>query len=318
MQLGLGCVSLGSTAGRREADDIRLVHTAIDLGITVFDSADAYGAGASEYVLGRAVKRQRDRVVLATKGGFAFRPRHRAEQWARRWSKPVVERARRRAPVPLETSGPATYAQQDFSARHLRDAVHASLRRLGTDRIDLYQLHGPTEVFPDLLDQLSDLVTAGDVVRFGVGASSVADADNWLAQPGVSVVQVPFGILDPEAASTTFLLAREHHREIWARGVFGGGVLALADRDPSALRSHPKWELVQTLRRIAAEAGLDQYQLAFGFVLGYRRDVSALLVGSESVDHLRRNTELLAAPPLAQDVFGAALAAARSLAPDSP
>ena len=310
MRLGLGCVGLGTSAGRRVADDVRLVRTAIDAGVTVFDTADAYGAGASEHVLGKALKGRRDEVVIATKGGFAFRDRTRAERWARRWTKTAIGTASKgRAELaPVQTQ----YAEQDFSPRHLRDAVRASLRRLGTDYIDLYQLHAPPHVLPDLVDQLSDLVVVGDVAEFGVGASSVAAADAWVAVPGISVVQVPFGILDPEAAATTLPLARALRRDVWARGIFGGGVLAIADRAPETLVDYPKWGLVQALRQIAADAGLDHYQLACRFVRAYADEVSTVLVGSTSAAHLRRNVELLAEPPLEEPVLRAVLDASNA------
>ena len=315
MRLGLGCVSMGSVARRRVGDDVRLVRAAIDLGVTVFDTADVYGGGASEHVLGRAVRGRRDEVVIATKGGFVFRERPAAEQWVRRHSKEVVTSARQRGgrrPVP---SPSGSYAHQDFSRRHLRNAVQASLRRLRTDRIDVYQLHSPPDVMPDLLEQLSDLVAVGDVARFGVGADSVAAADAWIDVPGISVIQLPFGIVDPQAASTTFLLAREHGTELWARAVLGGGLLRLADRDPAAMAIHPKSNQVDALRRIAADAGLDQYQLAFGFVRAHASDVSTVLVGSTSVAHLRRDAELLARPPLDEDVLRAVRAVASPRSP---
>ena len=75
---------LGAGSGRTVTDDVRLVRASIDLGVTVFDTADAYGSGASERVLGRGLKGRRDEVVIATKGGFVFRDRSQAERWARR------------------------------------------------------------------------------------------------------------------------------------------------------------------------------------------------------------------------------------------
>lgn len=315
-RLGLGCVGLGSGADRRVAEDIRLVQDAIDLGITVFDTADVYGGGASEHVLGRALRQRRDEVTIATKGGFVFRDRAPVEQWARRRAKWVRDRTRAHRP----TSGGAapaasgSYAEQDFSPRHLRDAVHASLRRLRTDRIDVYQLHGPEAVLPDLIGELADLVVVGDIVRFGVGADSVAAADGWIGVQGVEVVQVPFGVLDPEAAATTFPLARRHDCEVWIRGVLGGGLFGLSERDPTAIAHHPKRLLVEDLRAFADENGLDAFQLAFGFVGARAAEVSTVLVGSTSRDHLQRNIDSLAAPPLSDEVVRAVaeLTAARS------
>jgi len=310
MQIGLGCVGLGSGTNRRARADIDVVRAALDLGVTVFDTADVYGSGASEHVLGRAVRGRRDEVTIATKGGFAFRARRPPEQWLRRQAKAAIRAARatRAAPGPAASPSPlgaGSYDRQDFSPEHLRRAVHDSLRRLGTDRIDVYQLHAPPEVVPGLFDELADLVTAGDVVRFGVGASTVVDADAWMLQPGLRVVQVPFGVLDPEAARSTLPLARGHDREVWVRGVLGGGLLGLADRDPSAMADHPKRSLVDAVRRVAGEAGMDQYQVAFGFVKAHGGDVSTVIVGTSSPAHLARNVDALAAPPLPDDVVRA-------------
>ena len=103
-------------------------------------------------------------------------------------------------------SGPAvggsggSYAEQDFTPATLRTAVDGSLRRLGTDYVDVLQLHGPDQVMPDLFEQLDELVTAGKVRRFGVGAESVDAAQQWIGVRGAAVVQLPFGVLDPEAA----------------------------------------------------------------------------------------------------------------------
>jgi aryl-alcohol dehydrogenase-like predicted oxidoreductase len=302
-RLGLGCVGLGSGADRGVTDDVRLVQGAIDLGVTVFDTADVYGGGASEHVLGRAVRRRRDEVTIATKGGFVFRDRRPVEQWARRRAKSLTTKVRSRRGAGGGSSPSGSYAQQDFSPQYLRRAVHDSLRRLRTDRIDLYQLHGPSSVDPDLADELADLVTAGDVVRFGVGADSVEAADAWIGVCGISAVQVPFGVLDPEAATTTLPLARRHHCEVWARGILGGGLLGLADRDPASIHDHPKWPLVQSLRRIATDSGLDPYQLAFGFLRAHADDVSTLLVGSTSLEHLRDNLESVEAPPLGDELL---------------
>ena len=279
MRLGLGCVSMGSVARRRVGDDVRLVRAAIDLGVTVFDTADVYGGGASEHVLGLAVRGRPDEVVIATKGGFVFRERPAAEQSVRRHAKAVVTSARERGGRRPVRSPSGSYAQQDFSPQHLRNAVQASLRRLRTDRIDVYQLHSPPDVMPDLLEQLSDLVAVGDVPRFGVGADSVAAADAWIMSPGSASYS---------CHSASWTRRRLRRRSRWLASteatcgpaVLGGGLLRLADRDPAAMAIHPKSDQVDALRRIAADAGLDQYQLAFGFVRAHASDVSTCSSGA--------------------------------------
>src|SRR5579859_7757969 len=135
---GLGCVNLGSVGGRRGA---RLVHQALDLGVRFFDTADAYGAGASERVIGAALRGRRDRAFVATKAGYVFKERTALEHAARRLAsaaiRPVGRLTRRGSSATSLLAGSSGYASQDFSARHLRTALEASLRRLDTDYIDL-------------------------------------------------------------------------------------------------------------------------------------------------------------------------------------
>jgi aryl-alcohol dehydrogenase-like predicted oxidoreductase len=175
--------------------------------------------------------------------------------------------------------------------------VEASLRRLATDHIDVYQLHGPRVVGPDLFGQLEDLVLSGKVLRFGVGAETVADAAAWAPVDGVGVVQVPFGVLDPEAADDVFPLAERHDVEIWARGVLGGGLLAAAIGRPAAMAGHPKQPLVARLQDVASRHGIGLDELAIGFARSFPR-ISTVLLGISTTDHLRRNLDLVTADPL--------------------
>jgi aryl-alcohol dehydrogenase-like predicted oxidoreductase len=296
MRLGFGCVSLGSASrgGSRRAD-VALVREAIDLGVTLFDTADVYGAGASERVLGRALGRRRDEVVIATKGGYLFRERSAIEQRARR----IVATARRGPPGRRSGLGGGAggghgYDARDDSARHLRTAVEASLRRLRTDHIDVYQLHGPPDVHPDLFEELADLRSAGKVGAFGIGAESVAAARDWLSVPGLAVVQLPFGVLDPEAADDVFAPAARGGVDVWARGVLGGGLIGRAQRDPSAVADDPKAPVLVALREVAARTGRAIDDLAVAFVRSFAA-VSTVLFGISTSDHLHRDIALMRA-----------------------
>lgn len=155
--VGLGCNNLGreGTASRTQEGADAVVHAALDAGVTLFDVADAYGAepGLSETVLGRALGSRRDEVVVATKFGMDVRG----------------------------ANGPDFGARG--SRRYITTAVEASLRRLGTDRIDLYQLHTPDPLTPieETLDALDDLVRAGKVRYIGhsnLAGWQIADAEH--------------------------------------------------------------------------------------------------------------------------------------------
>jgi aryl-alcohol dehydrogenase-like predicted oxidoreductase len=302
VELGFGCSRLGSAAGvgsGRAA--VRLVQEAADGGITLFDTADAYSAGMSERLLGRALRDRRSTVVIATKGGYGFRPRSHLEQTARRSARALLRTMRATSRAHGPSPGGGSYRQQDFSPEVLRLRVEASLRRLRTDYIDVYQLHGPHEVLPDLFERLSPLIAEGKVRRFGVGAESVADAAAWAPVQGLDVLQLPFGVLDPEATDEVFPVARATSIEIWARGVFGGGLLAASHRGDVVLQGEPKLPLINALRKLSEEMGIEVYQLAMDFVRAHA-DVSAAVVGIGSREHLERNLALLQQPPLSDDI----------------
>ncbi len=161
--IGLGTNAFGS---RIDADQTRaVVDAALDAGVTLFDTADTYGVGASEELLGAALGKRRDDVVVATKFGMDMKGANGPDWGAR------------------------------ASRRYVRRAVEASLRRLGTDHIDLYQLHQPDLVTPvqETLEALTELVTEGKVRYVGCSnfaAWEVVDA-HWTAvsagvQPFVS------------------------------------------------------------------------------------------------------------------------------------
>jgi 1-deoxyxylulose-5-phosphate synthase len=291
-------VNLASAgAGRSTRADVRLVEEALERGVRLFDTADVYGAGASERVLGRALRGRRSEVVVATKGGYVFRERTRFQQSARRAGAGVLRRipmSRRRSGGSMTRPG-ADYAERDESSRYLRAAVEGSLRRLRTDYIDVYQLHGPSSVDSSIFDELQDLEAAGKVRGFGVGAESVAAATEWLAVPAVRTVQVPFGVLDPEAVDLLFPHLEARPVELWARGVLGGGLLALTERDPVAVAAHDKAPRIERLHELARRSGRAIDDLAIGYVRSFRQ-VSALLVGISSSAHLRRNLELMESP----------------------
>src|SRR5919204_722264 len=155
--LGLGCWAIGGPwtangrpAGWGEVDDdesIRAIRRALDLGVTLFDTADAYGCGHSERVLGRALAGRRDDVVIVTKVGNLFDEQTR------------------------------TGGGKNLSSAYLRRACDASLRRLGTDRIDVYLIHngfdGPEDV-PPVVEVLEELVAAGNVRWYGSSMSDPA------------------------------------------------------------------------------------------------------------------------------------------------
>lgn len=145
--IGLGCMSLSDWAygSLPQTDAVRLVQYALDQGITLLDTADIYGPFTSEEIVGQAIRGRRDQVVLATKGGL------------------VVDDRTTRA------------MHNDGSAAHLKAACDASLRRLGVDVIDLYQLHRPDPRVPieESVGAMADLIAVGKVRAIGLSECDV-------------------------------------------------------------------------------------------------------------------------------------------------
>ena len=289
---GLGCVNLGHPSSGGGRGGVRLVHQALDLGVRFFDTADSYGGGGSERTLGRALKRRRDRVIVATKVGYTFRDRGPFERAARRAASPVVRRARHSA---LAATGTAarlaggTYTSQDFSERYLRAAVDASLRRLGTDYIDLYQLHAPRGVDrSDLISVLMQVQLEGKIRGFGVGLEGLDGATNWLESGTLSGIQIPFGVLDPDAGGTVIPHARAQHVPVIGRGIFAGGLLTRSAEVELAAMSPGQRAALAAVRRLAAELGVDPLQVAAQFVTA-TPGVAIALVGTSSARHLEQS-----------------------------
>jgi aryl-alcohol dehydrogenase-like predicted oxidoreductase len=308
-RLGFGCVRLGSLSGGSSfRADVALVRQAIDQGVTVFDTADAYGRGMSERVLGEAVGRARGQIRIATKAGYLFDERSRLEHLAMSAMHPVIDRLRSRSAAPTASgaqSSPA-YGEKSFAADYLRHALDASLRRLRTDYVDVFQLHGPpppSEQFADEISTLAnDLLKSGKMLHFGIGAESVVSAQGWMDVPPVSVLQVPCGVLDPQATTDLIPAAQRAATEVWARGVLGGGVLSASVRGASSGQLHEKHELIDALTKLAREAGLSLYQLAVDYVRTVE-GVSTILIGIHTSEQLIDCVRMMGQPPAEQAVL---------------
>jgi aryl-alcohol dehydrogenase-like predicted oxidoreductase len=154
-EVGFGVWTVGTTMWgiKDEAVGVRLLQKAFDLGITFYDTADVYGDGLGETILAKAFQGKRDRVVYSTKFGYDF------------YNHPGVQPGQRERP-------------QDWRPEYVRKACEESLRRLQTDRIDLYQLHNPridTLRRDDLFAELERLKGAGEIRHFGATLGPAID-----------------------------------------------------------------------------------------------------------------------------------------------
>ncbi|WP_030377216.1 MULTISPECIES: aldo/keto reductase [unclassified Streptomyces] len=266
----LGTLMFATRIGNPDpADSVRIIHKALDAGINVVDTADAYGD--SEEVVGKALKGRRDDVVLATKAG-----------------RPTGEDPNR----------------QGASRRWLTTAVENSLRRLGTDHIDLYQIHRPdpdTDV-EETLAVLTDLVRAGKIRAFGASNTPPSDlvTAQWTAERRglmrFRTEQPPYSILNRGVEREVLPLAERFGLGTLVWGPFGQGMLTGRVRKgrPNDLRraklfSHlndeRRIDVVERLLPVAAEAGLPMTHLALAFTLAHP-GVTSALIGPRTMAHL--------------------------------
>jgi aryl-alcohol dehydrogenase-like predicted oxidoreductase len=181
--LGMGCWAIGGPATRGQdavgwgavddAESTRAIHRALDLGVTFFDTADTYGAGHSEIVLGRALAGRRKDVVIATKFGNTF----------------------------VEGTGEMTGSNAE--PEYILRACDASLRRLGTDSIDLYQLHlggHPAEKVPEVLDTLERLADSGKIKAYGWSTDDPERARLFASGRRCTAVQSQLNVLSDAPA----------------------------------------------------------------------------------------------------------------------
>ena len=175
--IGLGCMGMSWAYEESARDDrasVALIHEAIDLGVTLLDTADVYGAGHNESLVGTALEGRRGDVVLATKMGL------------------------------IAEDGSTRSIRRDGSPQHVRSAVEASLRRLRTDVIDLYYLHrvDPAVPLAETWAALSELVTAGKVRQLGLSEVTAAQAAEAHAIHPVTAVQSELSLWTRDALGT--------------------------------------------------------------------------------------------------------------------
>jgi aryl-alcohol dehydrogenase-like predicted oxidoreductase len=267
----LGAMMFGHIGNPDHDESVRIIHAALDAGINVIDTADAYSGGESEEIVGKALKGRRDNVVLATK-----------------LNRPMGDDPN----------------QQGNSRRWIMTAVENSLRRLQTDHIDLYQLHRPdpdTDI-EDTLSALSDLIHSGKVRVIGSSATPASDIveAQWLAErrrlQRFRVEQPAYSILNRGIETEVLPVAQRHGMGtlVWsplAQGMLTGRVRKGQRTDLrrasyfTHLSDERRLDAVEQLIALADEVGLPLTHLALAFAIAHP-GVSSAIIGPRTMSHL--------------------------------
>ena len=288
-EIGFGAWAIGGSWGATDdTESLAAMHAAVDAGVTFLDTADVYGDGRSERLIGQLIRERPERLVVATKFG-------------------------RRAPLDV--------AQYTYD--NLRAWLQRSLENLGVDVIDLVQLHCPPwEVYyePAVFDACDRLVAEGLVRAFGVSVEKVEEALKAIEYPGVATVQIIFNIFRQRPADLFFEQALRRDVGVIVRVPLASGLLTAKFRRDSLFddddhrrfnRHGQQFDVGETFAGVNFERGLEvvdelrelvppgatMAQLALGWILGFDA-VSTVIPGAKTAEQARANAAAADLPPL--------------------
>ncbi|ACE89296.1 aldo/keto reductase protein [Rhizobium phaseoli] len=277
--VGLGCMGMSFAYGASdEAESIRTLNRAVDLGVTFFDTAEVYGPFTNETLLGKALKPHRDRVVIATKFGFK---------------------------IDTSQTGAAAIAGVDSRPEHVRAVAEASLKRLGIETIDLLYQHrvDPNVPIEETVGVMAELVREGKVRALGLSEAGSATIRRAHAVHPIAALQSEYSLWTRDPEEDVLATCRELGIGFVPYSPLGRGFLTGAIRKADDLaaddfrRQVPRFQaenfdanaaLVATLERLAAEKGVTAAQLALAWVLSQGDDIVPI-PGARKLHHLEQN-----------------------------
>lgn len=251
-EIAFGCMSLG----KNPDENISLIDAAVEGGINLFDTADIYNRGENEKIVGKALKSHRKRVHIATKVGNRFKADGSGLEW-----------------VPGKA--------------YILKAVEESLERLGTDYIDLYQLHGGTidDPIDDIIEAFELLKRQGKIRYYGISSIRPNVIREYIKRSSISSVMMQYSLLDRRAEEICFPLLEDARIGILVRGSIAKGLLA--GKGPDDYLNYNKLDvhaMAKAVRSISTDTRSEMHT-AVNYVLQHR-PVSAAVIGIRTSEQL--------------------------------
>lgn len=273
-RVGLGCMSLKTGV----SDNERIIHRAMEGGINYFDTADLYDGGQNEEMLGRAIRGKREGLVIATKVGNRLRADGSGWDW-------------------------------DPSKEYIISSVEMSLLRLGTDRIDLYQLHGGTDGDPigETIEAFELLKQQGKILHYGISSIRPNVIREWVRRSNMASVMMQYSLLDRRPEEECLDLLHKNGISVLARGTVAQGLLV--DKDAREYLGRSRDEVDRARACVTEHSiGRTAAQTAMQFAL-HDQAVSAVVAGVRTMGQLEEALKVFDVPPLTEQEYSAMKAA---------
>ncbi|WP_099360607.1 aldo/keto reductase [Fredinandcohnia onubensis] len=275
-KIGLGCMSVGT----EEKKALHMIDSALDMGINYLDTADLYDQGLNEEFVGKAIKQKRQDIILATKVGNRF------EQGKNGWS-------------------------WDPSKKYIKSAVKDSLRRLQTDYIDLYQLHGGTIEDPidETIEAFEELTQEGVIRYYGISSIRPNVIREFVTKSSIVSVMMQYSILDRRPEEQILSYLNDHQISVVARGPVAKGLLtnrpmenASQSMKQNGYLDYAFEELETVISGLKSDVAGDRSltEVALQYCL-FNDTVASVVTGASSLEQIKNNVSAANSTPLTDE-----------------
>ncbi|MDE3839479.1 oxidoreductase [Bacillus methanolicus] len=275
-KLGLGCMSLGTD--QKAAREI--IEAALEEGVNYFDTADLYDFGENEKIVGQSLKDVREKVIIATKAGNRWNDGKTSWRW-------------------------------DPSKEYIKEAAKQSLRRLGTDYIDLFQLHGGTidDPIDKTIEAFEELKAEGIIRYYGISSIRPNVIREYVKRSNIVSVMMQYSILDRRPEEEALSLLNNHQISVVARGPVAKGLLSdkMLEKASKSVKengyldySYQELEQVLTALKEKVAGSRPLTEIALQYDLSHPA-VASVIAGASSVQQVRENARAVMSEPLSQE-----------------